>query len=124
MLAFQQEAWNPRKFGIIRFRNKLPSKKFSLTGGVHVVSRHQQGVMPVPAKTNNSELFSNLLPEIAQGLPKTFIPLLHAPQFERIVELIDFGDLDPFPPDVVQSPTCRQKVVDAHEHLELPFRRG
>jgi hypothetical protein len=71
-----------------------------------------------------SELFSDLLPEIAQGLPKTFIPLLHAPQFERIGELIDFGDLDPFAPDVVQSTTCRQKVVDAHEHLELLFRRG
>jgi hypothetical protein len=83
----------------------------------------EQRVVPAPAETNHSEPFSHLCFEAAQSLPKALVALLHAPQFERVVELIDDGDFDPLFPDVIQSPSCGQEMVDLHDFLELQLCR-
>lgn len=75
--------------------------------------------MPSLAKADHTELLAHLFLERAQCLAKTRVLLVYTPQVEWVIKLVDLRNFEPSLLDILESPSGREKVIDAHRSLEL-----
>src|SRR5271154_3895888 len=86
----------------------------------------QERITPPSTKTQQAKPFVHGSLVIAQPVAQSFVFLCDAPEFERVIQLIYFGDLDPLFLNVLQAVFSPKKVVhtNAAHYLIISHERG